>query len=113
MILLIGYDVSRRGGIERLTLQVKKALEQHGQAVLLLCPRKLGPGGLGRWIGRGRFLLALCLSLPRASTVLSMHALLLAPLRWLAPLGLRGKKRIPGQSPSKRLGKPYPSCLSP
>ena len=86
MILLIGYDVSRRGGIERLTLQVKTALEDHGHDVLLLCPRKLGPGGLGRWLGRGRFLLALCLSLPRASTVLSMHALLLAPLRWLAPL---------------------------
>ena len=86
MILLIGYDVSRRGGIERLTLQVKSALEGRGQTVLLLCPRKLGPGGLGRWLGRGRFLLALCLALPRASTVLSMHALLLAPLRWLAPL---------------------------
>jgi len=86
MILLIGYDVSRRGGIERLTLQVKTALEDQGHDVLLLCPRKLGPGGLGRWLGRGRFLLALALSLPRASTVLSMHALLLAPLRWLAPL---------------------------
>ena len=96
MILLIGYDVSRRGGIERLTLQVKKALEQHGQAVLLLCPRRLGPGPLGRWLGRGLFLVALCLSLPRANTVLSMHALLLAPLRWLAPLmavaGLVGGK---------------------
>jgi phosphatidylinositol alpha-1,6-mannosyltransferase len=87
MILLISYDVTRRGGIERLTLQVKAALEQRGQAVKLLCPRALGPGVPGRWLGRLRFLLELAFWLPRASTVLSMHALLLPPLRWLDPVG--------------------------
>lgn len=86
MILLLCYDVSRRGGIERLTLQVRAALEQRGLAVKLLCPQAFGPGGLSRWLGRLRFLLELGVWLPRSQTVLSMHALLLPPLRWLEPL---------------------------
>ena len=52
MILLISYDVRRRGGIERLSLQVQACLQQRGQAVRLLCPQRLGPGGLGRQLGR-------------------------------------------------------------
>jgi len=85
MILLISYDVRRRGGIERLTLQVKAALEGSGKRVQLLCPRSLGGGATGRWLGRARFLLALAFWLPQATTVLSMHALLLPALRWLNP----------------------------
>jgi glycosyltransferase involved in cell wall biosynthesis len=85
-ILLLSYDVSRRGGIERLTLQVREALNQHGVLVTLLCPRPRGPGLLGRWLGRLGFLLALGFWLPRCHTVVSMHALLLPPLRWLEPL---------------------------
>lgn len=90
MILLISYDVSRRGGIERLTLQVRDALQNHGERVLLLCPRPLGVGATGRWLGRARFLLALAFWLPQATTVLSMHALLLPALRWLGPVSVLG-----------------------
>lgn len=93
MILLLSYDVRRRGGIERLSLQVRTALESRGRRVRLLCPRPLGGGPAGRWLGRGRFLLALAFWLPQASTVLSMHALLLPPLRWLAPLRALGGLR--------------------
>lgn len=86
MILLISYDVRRRGGIERLSLQVQACLQQHGHMVRLLCPQRLGPGDLGRQLGRLWFLLQLAWWLPRATRVLSMHALLLRPLRWLGPL---------------------------
>jgi glycosyltransferase involved in cell wall biosynthesis len=103
MILLISYDVRRRGGIERLTLQVKAALESRGERVQLLCPRSLGGGGAGRWLGRARFLLALAFWLPQASTVLSMHALLLPPLRWLEPFAA-----LPG--PGRRCGRPRRFC---
>lgn len=93
MILLLSYDVRRRGGIERLTLQVASSLERQGQRVRLLFPRRLGPGGVGRWLGRARFLLELFRWLPRAETVLSMHAHLLAPMGWLSPwLRLRGAR---------------------
>lgn len=85
MILLLSYDVTRRGGIERLTLQVRDALLKQGLMVKVLCPRARGPGQLGRWLGRLGFLLALGLWVPRCHTVLSMHALLLPPLRWLPP----------------------------
>jgi len=86
VILLISYDVRRRGGIERLSLQVQACLQQHGQTVRLVCPQRLGPGGLGRQLGRLWFLLQLAWWLPQASQVLSMHALLLRPLHWLGPL---------------------------
>jgi len=94
MILMLAYDVRRRGGIERLTLQVKAALERGGERVVLLCPSPIGSGGGGRWLGRGLFLLRLAFWLPQASKVLSMHALLLPPLRWLSPLtALHGLRR--------------------
>ena len=83
MILVLSFDVRRRGGIERLTLQVQASLQRQGRAVRLLTPRRLGPGPLGRLLGRARFLLELILWLPQADTVLSMHALLLQPLGWL------------------------------
>lgn len=83
MILLLGFDVRRRGGIERLTLQVQEALKAGGETVLLLTPRRIGPGWLGRQLGRALFLQRLALLLPRARVVLCMHVLLLAPLRWL------------------------------
>ena len=86
MILLISYDVRRRGGIERLTVQVKASLEQHGETVRLLCPQRLGQRYLGRQLGRLWFLLKLSWWLPQAAQVVSMHALLLRPLRLLGPL---------------------------
>ena len=91
MILLLGFDVRRRGGIERLTLQVQHSLESQGHRVVLLCPQRLGPGLAGRWLGRGWFLLRLASWLPQASQVLSMHALLLRPLRWLTLLRRQGQ----------------------
>lgn len=103
MILITSYDVRRRGGIERLTLQVKAALESRGHRVLLLCPRAIGRGGAGRWLGRARFLLALAFWLPQATTVLSMHALLLPALRWLEPFAAL-------RSPGRRSGRPRRFC---
>ena len=57
MNLLLGLGVRRRGGIERLTLQVQHSLESHGHRVVLLCPQTLGPGLAGRWLGRRSVLL--------------------------------------------------------
>ena len=91
MILLLSYDVRRRGGIERLSLQVQACLQHHNRAVRLLCPQRIGPGTLGRQLGRLWFLLQLAWWLPRAEQVLSMHALLLRPLHWLRPLRRRGQ----------------------
>lgn len=94
MILLITYDVRRRGGIERLSLQVREALLQEGHGCRLLATRRLGPGAPGRWAGQLWFLLQLVWWLPRATVVFSMHALLLRPILLLAALpGLRS----PGQ----------------
>lgn len=100
MILVLSYDVRRRGGIERLSLQVQASLRRQGRAVRLLTPRRLGPGPLGRFLGRGRFLLELILWLPQSDTVLSMHALLLQPLGWLAGLlrWVPGAPQAPGGS---------------
>lgn len=86
MILLLSFDVRRRGGIERLSLQTRISLERQGQQVRLLCPQRWGPGPLGRLCGRLWFLLQLGWWLPQAQLVLSMHALLLRPVLWLRPL---------------------------
>ena len=86
MILLLSFDVRRQGGIERLSLQVKRSLERRGEQVVLLCPQRLGPGSLGRLLGRLRFLLCLAWWLPHAQQILCMHALLLKPVLWLQPL---------------------------
>ena len=83
---MISYDVRRRGGIERLSLQVQSCLEQQGETVRLLCPQQLWSGNLGRQLGRMWFLLQLSWWLPQADQVLSMHALLLRPLSWLETL---------------------------
>ena len=83
MILLLSFDVRRRGGIERLTLQVKQTLESAGHSVVLLTPKKLGPGWWGRQLGRLSFLLQLIPALCRSQMVLSMHVLLLQPVNWL------------------------------
>lgn len=94
MILIISYDVRRRGGIERLSLHVQACLEQQGERVELLYPQRLGPGSLGRQLGRLWFLLQLSWWLPKARQVLCMHALLLRPLSWL---GLLRPQRQPLQ----------------
>ncbi len=93
MILVLAYDVRRSGGIERLTLQVWAGLQAGGHHVRVLEPRQLGSGGLGRWLGRGWFLLQLAWWLPQAEQVLSMHALLLKPLRVWDRLPLRRRQR--------------------
>ena len=89
MILLLSFDVRRQGGIERLTCQVLSCLKSQGRQVRLLTPRRLGPGAVGRLLGRARFLLELAWFLPQASSILSMHVLLLRPLAWLQPLRSR------------------------
>ncbi|UPM49232.1 glycosyltransferase family 4 protein [Synechococcus sp. A10-1-5-1] len=81
MILLVTYDVRRPGGIERLSLQVFEQLQQLGLQPRLLATRHLGPGVLGRWLGRFWFLLQLLWWLPQAKSVFCMHVLLLKPLK--------------------------------
>ena len=81
MILLVTYDVRRPGGIERLSLQVFEQLQQLGLQPRLLATGHLGPGVLGRWLGRFWFLLQLLWWLPQAKSVFSMHVLLLKPLK--------------------------------
>ena len=90
MILLVTYDTRRRGGIERLSLQVRDALRQAGHPCRLLATRRLGPGPVGRLAGQAWFLLQLAWWLPRSRLVFSMHALLLRPILLLAAIpGLR------------------------
>ena len=86
MILLLSFDVRRQGGIERLSLQIQRSLERRGEYVVMLCPQRLGPGALGRQLGRLRFLLKLAWYLPKARQILCMHALLLRPVLWLGQL---------------------------
>ncbi|QNJ07669.1 conserved hypothetical protein distantly related to alpha-glycosyltransferases/ family 4 [Synechococcus sp. Minos11] len=85
MILLLCFDLRRRGGIERLSLQVRDSLKQQGHRVQVISTRRLGPGALGRWLGRCAFVLQLVWWLPSAQQVLSMHVLLLKPTLWLKP----------------------------
>lgn len=83
MILIISYDITRRGGIERLTKDVSKVLQQ-GRKVRILYPKRLGSSSLGRLFGRIRFMVELAYWLRRADLVLSMHSLLLKPVRWIS-----------------------------
>ena len=85
MILLLCFDLRRRGGIERLSLQVRDSLRRQGHRVQVISTRRLGHGALGRWLGRCAFVLQLLWWLPRAQQVLSMHVLLLKPALWLKP----------------------------
>ena len=85
MILLLCFDLRRRGGIERLSLHVRDSLQRQGHRVVIISTRRLGPGSLGRWLGRCAFLLKLLRFLPSAQQVLSMHVLLLKPALWLKP----------------------------
>ncbi len=83
MILLLSFDIHRKGGIERLTIHVKHALESSGYSVKLLTPKTIGPSWWGRQLGRFWFLLQLVPSLLRSKKILSMHVLLLKPVGWL------------------------------
>jgi glycosyltransferase involved in cell wall biosynthesis len=96
VILLVTYDVRRRGGIERLSLQVRDALVRSGHPCRLLATRRLGSSRAGRLAGQLWFLLQLAWWLPRSTVVFSMHALLLRPIRRLG--GLPGLGR-----PDRRL----------
>ncbi len=83
---MVTYDTRRRGGIERLSLQVRDALRQAGHPCRLLATRRLGPGPVGRLAGQAWFVLQLAWWLPRSQLVFSMHALLLRPIRLLQDL---------------------------
>ena len=91
MILLISFDVKRRGGIERLTQDVAKILQKERE-VRLLYPRRLGSSSVGRLCGRIRFMVELAYWLRRADLVLSMHSLLLKPVKWVRWVSLLQKK---------------------
>ena len=83
MILLLSFDVRRQGGIERLTKHVHHSLQANGYEVILLTPQRIGPGEIGRLLGRVWFLLRLIQLLRCSHQVVSMHVLLLKPLRWM------------------------------
>ena len=87
-ILLISYNVRRRGGIERLSLDVAAGLAAQGHQVELLSTRRLGPGPLGRLLGQLWFLLRLALASRRSELLWSMHALLLHQVRAVLPTAL-------------------------
>jgi glycosyltransferase involved in cell wall biosynthesis len=95
VILLITYDSRRRGGIERLSLQVLAALQRRGHPCHLLATRRLGPGRPGRLAGQLWFLLQLAWWLPRCELVFSMHALLLRPIRALRAIPSLRPRRQP------------------
>jgi glycosyltransferase involved in cell wall biosynthesis len=87
-LLLIGYDLRRRGGIERLGHDLQAALEAGGQRVQLLDTRRLGPGAGGRWLGRAVFLVRLAWASRRCQLLISLHAGLLRSVEPLLPRGL-------------------------
>lgn len=84
-VLLIGYDLRRRGGIERLGHDLRAALEASGQPVQVLDTRRLGPGPIGRGLGRALFLLRLAWASRRCRMLLSLHAGLLRSVEPLLP----------------------------
>ena len=84
-ILLISYNLRRRGGIERLSLDVVEALQAQGHQLLLLSTRRLGPGLIGRLLGQLWFLCQLAIASRRCEQLFCMHALLLAQVEWLLP----------------------------
>ena len=84
-ILLISYNLRRRGGIERLSLDVVEALQAQGHQLLLLSTRRLGPGLIGRLLGQLWFLCRLAIASRRCEQLFCMHALLLAQVEWLLP----------------------------
>ena len=84
-ILLISYDLRRRGGIERLSADVGEALRGQGHQLVVISTRRLGPGPLGRALGQLWFLGRLALACRRCDELFSMHALLLSQVDWLLP----------------------------
>lgn len=84
-ILLISYNLRRRGGIERLSLDVVEALQAQGHQLVLLGTMRLGPGLLGRLLGQLWFLCRLAIASRRCGQLFCMHALLLAQVEWLLP----------------------------
>lgn len=97
-ILLVTFDVRRRGGIERLSLHVATSLRRAGHRVKVIYPSAWFPGSVGRWLGRASFALKLAAAVPFADAVVSMHALLLEPLhvirRAIQLIGARRSQRL-------------------
>jgi glycosyltransferase involved in cell wall biosynthesis len=87
-ILLITYNTSRRGGIERLSLDVAKALQGLGYELLLLSTKRLGPGLLGRLFGQLWFLFRVLVLSRQCNQLFSMHSLLLSQVELLLPRNL-------------------------
>ena len=91
MMLVLAYDLRRSGGIERLSLQVLRALDGLGIQHRVVGTQRLGPGWIGRQLGRCWFVLQLLWWLPQAKAVFSMHVLLLRPLRLCDRWGITPK----------------------
>jgi glycosyltransferase involved in cell wall biosynthesis len=87
-ILLITYNTSRRGGIERLSLDVAKALQGLGYELVLLSTKRLGPGFLGRLFGQLWFLFRVLVLSRQCNQLFSMHSLLLSQVELLVPHNL-------------------------
>lgn len=97
-ILLVTFDVRRRGGIERLSLHVAESLRRTGHRVTVVYPAAWFPGTVGRWLGRLSFVMRVAAAVPFADAVLSMHALLLVPVQPLRnamrAVGVRRRQRL-------------------
>lgn len=88
MILIISFDISRKGGIERLTKQVRSSLSEYGVKSVVVSPRRLGPASIGKVLGGFYFILSLWYYLPRAKKVLCMHSLLIRLLWYAGVFGI-------------------------
>ena len=82
MILILAYDLDRKGGIERLSRQVNNCLIKEGVDIRLLTTKRLFRGWIGKQISRLYFILRLVLLIPQSKSVMVMHVLLLKPLEW-------------------------------
>lgn len=92
MILVVTYDIARKGGIERLSLDVISSLREGNERVEAIYPKRANSLLFGRLFGRSRFLCRLLWMLPQAETVIVMHSLLLKPVAFLLRVcGLKPK----------------------
>ncbi len=87
-LLLITYNLMRRGGIERLSLDVIEALKLNDHQVKVIHTKRLGTGWLGRLLGQLFFITRIAIASRQCDQLFSMHALLLSQVNWLLPRGL-------------------------
>ena len=91
LVLIVSFDVSRKGGIESLTHQVHLSLSEQGIRSVVVSPRRLGRGQVGRVLGSLHFFLRLFYYLPRTYKILCMHSLMIRPLSLLGVFGFNKK----------------------